>query len=175
MRDQQQTRLIDWVAVAETLGTIQQNGEIGSSRLASEALELILGEEAIRATVDHYISLQKGFELARSVLWLLKPWAAMQRCFELYNESSEIEVRRSAVELLRVVADSRVLPWIEEFLSDPDEGVQNWGAGIVDQLLFSHLVKPEACKELLEEMKTHENQEVRRMHAYILDFLSRHE
>ncbi|MEO0853029.1 MAG: hypothetical protein AAFY15_05955 [Cyanobacteria bacterium J06648_11] len=127
--------------------------------------------EAVRTSVDYYVSGQPGSELARQVLWQIHPWSAMQRCKEIYDRSDDIHARRSAIELLRVVADARAVFWIEDFLNDPDEDIQNWGAGIVDQLLFSHLVDPEELSELLAKMAAHPNERVRRMHELIEDFL----
>jgi len=66
-------------------------------------------------------------ERPRSVLWLLRPWSAMLPCRELFSTAGDLQVRRSAVELLRVVADRRVVPWVPTFLADPDPGIQRWG------------------------------------------------
>ena len=85
----------------------------------------------------------------------------MERCYELYNNSDDIDTRRSAVELLRVVADGRVLPWIPRFLTDSDDSIQLWGAGIVDQLLWSNLLEFDECEDVLELMAEHPNDQVR--------------
>lgn len=58
------------------------------------------------------------------------------------------------VELLRVAADRRALKWIHEFLNDPDEEIQFWGFGIVDQLLFSELVEEEEVAHIIEFAET---------------------
>ena len=64
-------------------------GERGGDDCARRALELLIGEEKLRATVDYYITHQPGRELARSVLYVVKSWAAMQRCYELIQTSSQ--------------------------------------------------------------------------------------
>ncbi len=166
---------IDWAALARSLGTIRDNGESAGSDVACKALELIIGPPAIRTAVDYYISQNTGAELARHVLWRLRPWSAMQRCYEIYESSDDIDERRSAVELLRVVADARVLPWVERFFDDPDDGIQIWGAGVVDQLLWSNLVDPEDCKQLLDRMATHPNSNVRDTHEFISNYLKSRE
>jgi hypothetical protein len=74
--------------------------------------------------------------------------------------------------LLRVVADSRAVPWIATYLADGDPEIQSWGAGIVDQLLFSDLVEPEDCESLLQAMAQHPNESVRERHAVIVHFLA---
>src|SRR5215475_14494074 len=81
----------------------------------------------------------------------------MARCRELAALSNESETRRSAVELLRVVADRRFLPWVSEFLDDKDAHVQSWGIGVLDQLLWSELIESEEAEEVLERAAHHEN------------------
>jgi len=80
----------------------------------------------------------------------------MARCHELAQLPNEIETRRNAVELLRVVADRRALPWVSDFLDDTDFQVQSWGVGVLGQLLWSELIEPEEAEELLERAARHE-------------------
>lgn len=87
------------------------------------ALELMIGEEAIHQAMDYYVAWKPEAELARNVLWRLRPWSVMQRCYEIYHFSADIEQRGVAIDLLRVVADERALDWIEEFLADPNDGI----------------------------------------------------
>jgi hypothetical protein len=122
-------REIDWEALAHEFSSVQlQEGgghtEFASRSLAVGAVESLIGAERLATAVDHYIAGRPGSELARSVLWLLHPWASMLRCREIYDSSHDIHARRSAVELLRVVADARVLPWVDDFLADPDPDIQ---------------------------------------------------
>lgn len=162
---------INWEELARHLDLLRPNGECGSSKSALRAIELLLGEENLRATVDYYITHGPGSELARNVLWQLRPWSAMQRCYEIYRSDVDVETRCSAVELLRVVADRRALPWVHEFLNDTHQGIQIWGAGLLDQLLWSELVQPEECVELLEEMSRHPTAGVREKAEWICSFL----
>ena len=173
--DGQSSMSIDWASLAESLGTIQDDGESGGSDAACRAFELILGTDACRSAVDHYVSLKPGYELVRSVLWHIHPWSAMERCYEIYNDDDDIETRRSAIELLRVIADKRVLPWIPGFLQDPDDGIQSWGAGIVDQLLFSDYIEPADCDGILAIMADHANEQVRHTHESIRSHLNSRE
>jgi hypothetical protein len=162
---------IDWRLLAQQVGSIKQNSnsvigstQIGSSELAKQAIEHLLGEENLRSAVDYYISQQPGSELVRNILWQLHPCSAMQYCYDLYKSPVEsIDIRRSAVELLRVVADYRVLPWIYEFLEDDDSSIQAWGVGVLDQLLFSNLVHAEDVRveELLRKIIEHPSAQVR--------------
>jgi hypothetical protein len=164
---------VDWAELARSLGTLGSNGqEHGSSAIASQAIEIIIGTANLRAAVDHYVALKPGAELARFVLWQFHPWSAMERCYEIYQTSDDPDARCTAVELLRVVADRRALQWIPGFLEDPDKGVQCWGAGVVDQLLFSRLVHRDECEELLSLMANHANEQVRQTHAFVQEYLA---
>jgi hypothetical protein len=145
--------------------------EPAGSDVALRALEMILGEEPLRAGVDYYVAHRPASELVRSVLWLLRPWSAMARCRELASSSNDAETRRSAVELLRVVADRRALPWVSEFLDDSDPHVQNWGIGVLDQLLWSELIEPDEAEDILDRAAHHHNQEVRERVEFIRSFL----
>jgi hypothetical protein len=160
------TKRIDWERIANDLSAIQQGAlgggpELGGRALALAAIEQLVGPDQLAAAVDYYVSGRPGSELARAVLWTLHPWSAMQRCRELFAFSNVLSQRRSAVELLRVVADGRALPWVSEFLADPDPEIQIWGVGIIDQLLCSALVDLEACERLLAAAMRHHNPAVR--------------
>jgi hypothetical protein len=158
---------IDWGALARELGLIREtdNGrtERGGSDEARAALERIIGPGALRSSVDDYVAGAPGGELARSVLWLLHPPAAMERCLEIYREAPDVEDRRAAVELLRVVADRRALAWVPDFLADLDEGIQNWGIGVVDQLVFAGLADISDCESVLALAEDHTSSYVREM------------
>jgi len=159
---------VNWQELARELGTLNQFGELGGSSLGVEALELILGAEFFEQAVEHYISLKPGFELARSVLLCIKPWTAMKRCYEIYKNTNDIEVKRSAVELLRVVSDRRVLEWLPEFLADPDEGVQNAGIGVIDQLLFWQILHDEDVRSILESAMNHPSEYIKKQAKWLL-------
>lgn len=167
---------IDWERLAREVGALgEDGGEQGGDRLARRALEEIIGTGEWHAAVDHYVAGKSGRELIRSVLWLIHPWAAMQRCQEVYQTSSDPDARCAAVELLRAVADRRVLPWVRQYLHDADVGVQEWGAGIVDQLLWSELMEPEEAADLLDEMSRHPSAGIRARVEWIRSFLQQRE
>jgi hypothetical protein len=146
---------IDWEKLAAELGFLTADGESGGSDQARHALELIIGEDALRASVDHYIAYHRGHELVRSVLWQLRPWSAMSYCYEIFKRPQKLADRRAAVELLRVMADRRSLPWITEFLDDSDPDIQAWGIGVLDQLLYSELISPEEAEALIMTAEQH--------------------
>lgn len=154
---------VNWKALARQTGCFEEGNEgheSCSSDTAKYAIEILLGEDTLIDAVDYYISGQPGSELTRFILWQLHPWSAMKHCYDIYRLSENEEDRILAIELLRVVADNRVLPWIDEFLSNNLEGVQFWGIGIVDQLLFSKLVVFEDVENILRSAKSHNNPKI---------------
>lgn len=164
---------IDWQALAIEVGALKEKGETGSSAFALRAIEILLGENNLRQAVEFYIKLKPGSELARSVLWLLHPFSAMKHCYDIYKSDAPLQDRRQAVELLRVVADRRAVGWIVEFLEDEDEEIQGWGAGVLDQLLWSGLVQPEEVEPLLQKAEVHENSYVKERAEFIRGFLQK--
>ncbi len=166
---------IDWKKLAGDLGLLSENGEIGGTEYANRAIELLIGEDRLRAAVDFYVTGRGGSGLARSVLWRIQAWSAMQRCYEIYRSDAPVEIRRSAIELLRVVADHRALGWVKEFLADPDDSVQNMGAGVLDQMIWGGGVQPELCREHLKIAREHPNPNVRETAAFIDEYLKKWE
>jgi hypothetical protein len=162
---------IDWEKLATEVGALHAGLDQGSNALAKRAVERLLGEENLRAAVDHFVARRPGAELVRSLLWQLQPWAAMEHCHQLVRGSPDIQVRHGAVELLRVIADERALPWVEELLTDPDEHIQNWGAGLLDHLLCSRFVSPTEVMPQLALLRDHANGRVREMGAFIHGYL----
>ena len=154
--------LENWPDIAKLVGAIDDTGkESGSSDMARSAIEQVIGEDFMRSAVHYYIESKPGWELIRNVLWQIQPYSAMKECYKIFTESrSEVE-RASAIELLRVVADKRVLKWIPNFLSSDSPGAQAWGIGIVDQLVFSHICYEEDVKDILSQALNHENKYVR--------------
>jgi hypothetical protein len=96
-------------------------------------------------------------------------------CYEIYRSGTDVDTRCAAVELLRVVGDRRALSWVQEFLDDSELGIQHWGAGVLDQLLWSGLVEPDECVKLLESMGAHPNARVRAIAEWIHSFLRKRE
>lgn len=94
----------------------------------------------------------------------------MKYCYEIFKSDKSIERRRSAIELLRVVADRRALAWIHEFLEDKDTDIQNWGIGVLDQLFQSGLIEIEDGEDLLLKAENHPNLYIRKEAKFIKDF-----
>lgn len=157
---------IDWADLAGRLGTLKPPFESGGTDVARGALTLYFGDAVWEETVDYYVSSQPGCELSRSVLRLLKPRAAVERCLSIYREGT-LPDRRTAVELLRVIAMVEDVPMVRVFLDDPDEEIQAWGIGVLDQMIWDKLVALEDVEPLLEYACSHPNPQVRAKAAFI--------
>jgi HEAT repeat protein len=97
----------------------------------------------------------------------------MKYCYDIFSSERDVEARRTAVELLRVVGDKRALGWVAEFLADEDATIQSWGIGVLDQLTFSGLIEAEDAESLLAGAETHPNIRVREQAARIRERMSR--
>jgi HEAT repeat protein len=139
-----------------------------SSRDAKRAVSILLGDATLRAAVDWYVERRPHAELARMVLWQLKPAAARARCMEIYRSDADVDDRRGAVELFRVVATAESLPLIADFLADPDPAIQLWGIGVLDQMLFNDELDDENDAEpYLRLAERHPNPAVQEKVAFI--------
>lgn len=162
-----------WKSIAKELGCLDDSGqESSSSEKAREAIEFLLGKDFMKEAVRYYIDGGAGSELLRGVLWQLHPYSAMQECYRIFRDENSIQTKRDAIELLRVVADSRALKWVSEFLTHEDESIQVWGIGIVDQLVFSEMCETDDVSSILEVAKSHSNKHVREKTEYILSMLA---
>lgn len=166
--DMKPNRQINWLSLSKSLGVKQ--GVVGTAE-AKKAIASLIGNGKLNGAVDCYVKGKPGCELARSVLWLLQPPSAMERCYELFKKSQNIEVRRSAVELLRVLADRRALKWIPGFLRDPDPAIQLHGSRILDQLLWSKVIGAKEAKSLIGKCAVHPAKSVRDVAAVIKKYL----
>jgi HEAT repeat protein len=167
---------IDWGAIAEELATITSTdcgrNERGGSDVAREALVKIIGDNAFRDAVDFYLSGQPGNELARSVLGLLRPPAAMERCLEVFRTSRDEQIVAAAVELLGMLADSRALDWIPEFLASDNVGARVWAVGIIDQLLImTEEIEFNDAEPLIEIALNDSDERVRKGARQVLEML----
>ncbi len=166
---------INWDHLAQEIEERHQAG-----LPAVSALELIVGEDTIRQAVDYYVAWRPERELARSFLRRFRPWSAMQRCYEIYKISIDIDDRRAALNLLGDIADGRVLDWIDEFLADPDEGIQTWGIGVLDRVLWGGGIRQneaamEKAYKLLDVGESHNNPHVGSTAAYVRAYIVKQE
>ena len=137
-------------------------------------LEMVIGEDRIREAVDFYVAHAYGdsTELVLSFLRRFQPLSAIQRCYEIYKTSPNIEDRITALGLLADIKDGRALEWIEEFLRDPDTGIQDRGISLLDQLLFGGGIRydeeaMEKAKALLSLAEKHERPAIRETATFL--------
>ncbi len=135
---------------------------------AISVLELIIGEDRIREAVDFYVAhaYRDSTELVLSFLRRFRPLSAMQRCYKIIQSDANRETRRAAISLLTDIADGHALDWIDEFLADPDDWIQQGAINILDQMLFGGGIREyeEAMGKagrLLTSAETHPNPNVR--------------
>lgn len=160
--------LDNWEDIAKQVGAIDKDGqECSSSDMALKAIEALLGEDDLRKSVHYYIDGRPGSELLRGVLWKIHPWCAMEECYQVFKTHQDVQHKRFAVELLRVVADRRAIEWVPEFLQFNDSEVQQWGIGVIDQLFFSELCDEEEITDILNIALKHPNHFVREKAEYI--------
>jgi hypothetical protein len=164
---------IDWEGLAESCGTLHDGGEISGDRIGREAIAQILGADALRSAVDHYVHHRRGSGLARSVLGVLRPAVAIRRCLEIYASEAPIEARRSAVELLSSIGGRQELEVVKRLFEDADGDIQAWGAKLLKQLVFAESVTAEEVEDSVRFGEGLENPLVRRAMSRIRDFLSR--
>ncbi len=143
---------VDWEALARQVGSPSGGFEQGGSNFAELALEQILGEAAIRDAVDIILDYHACSELASSVLWRITSRLATDVAYEEYESSSGERAAR-AVWLIKHIAHPRSLEWVREFLRDDNVAV--WGVAVLDQLLWTSRVEPEAVEELLQIAERH--------------------
>ena len=164
---------IDWHDLAKMLGTITETatgwGESGGTDVAIQALTHILGDEESRNAVDYYVSRQPGCEMAKSVLQLLKPASAMDRCHEIFLAKQDDDAVSFAINLLQYVADARVLDRVPLYLASDNDGAQYWGVGIVDQLVSFGGVELDEAMPVLRLALDHPSDNVRERAQWIID------
>ena len=165
---------VDWRAIAEKLGTIRATehgfSELGGTDVACDAIAEILGASLLRDAVDFAVSGGPGAEAARSVLILLKPPAAMERCREIFREPLDAKEASDAIYVLKMISDRRVLEWISEFMASENEAVRLWTLGILDQLLImQEAITPEEAAPFFKQALADPRSNVRNEALRFLD------
>ena len=146
----------------------------GGTQVAQLAVAELIGDQAWREAVRDYVAGDDAAEMIHSVLRLIRPAAAEQECLRLWREGTGSE-RSCAIELLRVTARPQVLALVPEFLADPDEEVQAWGASVLDQLVWDEVVEPEQAEHCLELMESHPAQHIRELAAWVREYVAERE
>jgi HEAT repeat protein len=113
-------------------------------------LEILIGEDNIRSSIDYFISLSPGAFTAEMVLKIIRSEVAMNRCLEIYKSEPGTDRACSAVFLLGCMADAKALRWVWEFLADSNEAVRLNGLRVLQNILYGPLDDDdiETAKEL---------------------------
>jgi hypothetical protein len=132
---------IDWQSIAEQVGALNPDGsERGcGTDTGRRALEILIGEDNLRAAIDYFISLRPGAFTAEMVLKIIRSEVAMNRCLEIYKSEPGTYRGCSAVFLLGCMADCKALPWVREFLGDSNEAVRLNGLRVLQNVLYGPL------------------------------------
>lgn len=132
---------VDWRALARKLGTISFTdggwSERGGGSVAARALNLIIGENLAVGAVDFYLSHEPGREVARSVLRMLRPSSATERCLEIFRSDPDSEVASHAIELLRSISNSPVLEHFDELMASQNANTRAWTMCVLDGLYMA--------------------------------------
>lgn len=144
--------MIDWEALAKQVGDITPDGETFGTPSGRRVLEILLGEENLRDTVDYWISQKPGCFTAEMVLNIIRSKIAMERCYEIYRTEQDTERANRAVFLLASFAETEALPWVREFLNNEDRNIR-WNGLMVLRTILSGSLGDEAmatAKQLLD-------------------------
>jgi hypothetical protein len=156
---------IDWEAIAKQVGDLNPDGteKGGSTESGRRALEVLIGEENLRDTVDHFLSLQPGAFTAEMVLKIIRSEFVMVRCLEIYKTEAGTNRAGSAIFLLGCMADHRALPWVREFLEDSEMAIRLSGLRVLQNILYGPLGDEEllTAKELFDKAESDPDKTVR--------------
>ena len=163
---------IDWAKLARELGLSAPYGEYccGSDD-AQRALEQIIGEDALRAIVDYYVDCRLVHHWLARFFGGCGPGVRCAVGMRYSRVPKQSRTGEPPSSFCVWVADRRALPWIPEFFEDEDGLIQAWGAGVLDQLLWSELVEQEEAEELLRTAEQHSNQSVRERTEFVRGYL----
>ena len=157
---------IDWEALARDIGGLEPDGReriVGTSG-GQRALELLIGEENLRDSVDYWVAQKPGCFTAEMVLAILKSKAAMERCYEIFKSAPDSEARNAAVFLLGAICNEQALPWVGEFLADKDPIIPLNGLAVLSRILYGPLSDRdyETAASLVELAEAHHHEETRK-------------
>ena len=155
--------MIDWEALAKQVGDITSDGERWGTPSGRRALEILLGEENLRGTVDYWISQKAGRFTAEMVLNIIRSKVAMERCYEIYKTEYGTENAAAAVFLLSSIAEAEALPWVREFLEDNNRNIRWNGLMVLRTVLLGSLgdAAIATAKELLDKAASDPDSEMR--------------
>jgi hypothetical protein len=153
---------------------IQSNG----TYRAKKALEMILGDELIKQTVEKAITIDdNSSELAMNCLSHISSLKAAEIAYGIYKNDEIKDRKIMSVWLIKQLAVKESYQWIEEFIND--ENVIGWGIGVLDQLLWCEVIDYDEEREridfLLELTLSNSNNELKDNVDFIKNYLNERE
>lgn len=143
---------------------------LGSNAYVIRAYEIVLGEDFFRSAVDQYLSGNDAGIFARHMLSEVRSFIAMDYCYEIYQTSKDIDRKSSALELLRWIANEKVLDWIPEFLYHPESDIQNYAVLIIDQMMFKKIISYDDILPILQQALNHPRDYIREKIKDFIEF-----
>jgi hypothetical protein len=170
---------IDWEQIAGQVGGLESDGRerIVGTEGGRRALEVLLGKENLRDSVDYFIDGRPGQFTAEMVLSIAHPLAAMERCYEIFKTEADLNRRAGAVFLLSSFADIEAMPWIRDFLSDSEKVIRWNGLHVLSYILYGPIGdEPIAlARELLQIADTDPDADIRELASKVRLQLKEHE
>jgi|GEM_PF-3442873 len=124
---------VDWDALAIKLGRPFS----GSTDCAQQVIPLLPAENWEIPACEYYVSscgTRPGCELLRMVMLIVRPTSALDWCLDFAYSESRYELRSSALDLMRMMADRTCLSRLVDLLNDPNQSIQNATANIIEQI-----------------------------------------
>ena len=154
----------DWENIATTLSKTNSNPD----EKAKLAIQILLGDDWIKETVDYIIQLKPEWDLALKCLRILESKKASDYAYQIFKSNKSIEYSRLAVFVIKDIAHPESLNWVEEFINNPN--VAGFGLEILDQLLWLKKIKPSSQTENLLILASKKSELLKKVN-FIKDYL----
>ncbi len=145
---------VNWVELAYRLETVSDNGNgyglLGGGDIAKQALIALVGEGLILSAVDAVLLHDRGSEIARSVLRLLSPEIARQKCMEIIRTSLSTQDVWEAGYLLSDLGAKNSLPLYDELSRHENLGIRSLSMRLLENIYFGGWLEVEETIKLLE-------------------------
>lgn len=149
---------IDWVALAYRIGAVadEEGGYTarGGSEVAADAIAVLLGDEAILSAVDGVLAMDRGSEVARSVLRSLKPELARQRCLEVINDPARDAAHWEAGFLLTELCGRNWRPFYEAMAQHPESSIRGLSMRLLENIVFDGWIEYDEAIAMLTPFLT---------------------
>lgn len=125
---------MDWAALARELGCLEgDSSEACDVVRASRALDLLIGDETIRAAVDLVVDNGPGRLLAQYALVQMMSRQASVLAYDIYRTDRQRAVW--AAQLIMHIGHPDTAQYLPIFLADDDGGIALTGMDLLDRLL----------------------------------------